>query len=437
MSLLVVHLVSQDLSVAGNREGLAGERSGLFLEQIRIIKEMRERDKANGRTDYLTRPRFAIWENVEGSLSSNKGKDFQTVLTEFVRIACPDAPDVPMPENNKGRWGKVGCLYDELGRWSIAWRLHDAQYWGPTYYADGRAYKFGTPQRRRRIALVADFGGLCAPEVLLIRKGLSWHPAESREARETAAAPARGSFDETSGTYTLKVRGGAERDCYGKQAGKGALIQNDLSATLGVTQDQTLIQLKAPECKAYNSWDVQSKHILNPDGVAEALYSGDCRWGGSEAYVLDGAQNRKVYSIGSYNSEGMKSSNPEAGIYEAETARTLDNNGANPACYQGGIVVIEGNGSRASHRGPGFSESDVMYTLNTIEQHAVAYNEQVLSADSTKSQVYDARGNGDGTISPTITGDHQNRITDYTAIVVQDNNTGEDTIDIPESGGNS
>lgn len=148
----------QDLSVAGKREGLDGERSGLFMEQIRIVKEIREHDKrVNNRTGYMVRPRYMVWENVPGAFSSNKGRDFQAVLTEIVRIADENAPDVPLPE--KGKWGKSGCLYDEMGGWSIAWRLHDAQFWG-------------VPQRRKRIALVADFGGLSAPEILFERKGM-------------------------------------------------------------------------------------------------------------------------------------------------------------------------------------------------------------------------------------------------------------------------
>ena len=154
----------QDLSVAGRREGLDGERSGLFLEQIRIVKEMREHDRTNGRTGYMVRPRYMVWENVPGAFSSNKGADFQTVLTEIVHIVCEDAPPVPLPK----KWSKSGCIYDELGRWSIAWRLHDAQFWG-------------VPQRRKRIALVADFGGLSAAEVLFERKGLSWDSSESGE----------------------------------------------------------------------------------------------------------------------------------------------------------------------------------------------------------------------------------------------------------------
>ena len=107
----------QNLSVAGNREGLKGSESRLFLEQIRIIKEMREHDRANGRTGNMVRPRYGIWENVPGALSSpgkeNTGKDFQQVLTEFVRIAEPDAPTVPLP--TQGKWSKCGLLYDEMG----------------------------------------------------------------------------------------------------------------------------------------------------------------------------------------------------------------------------------------------------------------------------------------------------------------------------------
>lgn len=104
----------QDLSVAGKRAGLDGERSSLFMEQIRIVKEMRERDrKEHGRTNELCRPRFMVWENVCGAFSSNGGQDFQAVLTEIVRIAEPDAPDVPLPDN--GRWPKSGTLYQKMG----------------------------------------------------------------------------------------------------------------------------------------------------------------------------------------------------------------------------------------------------------------------------------------------------------------------------------
>ena len=216
----------QDLSVAGTRAGLAGERSGLFMEQVRIVKEMRERDIANGRTGSFIRPRFMVWENVVGAFSSGKpkGSDFAAVLTEIVKIVEPEVPDVSVPE--KG-WSLSGCVYDEMGNWSVAWRVHDAQFWG-------------VAQRRRRVSLVADFGGFAAPEILFERKGLSRDFEKSGEERETAPAGIESRSGGTS--YTLKVRGGVERDSAGKQAGKGALIQTELSGTLGVSQDQTLIE---------------------------------------------------------------------------------------------------------------------------------------------------------------------------------------------------
>lgn len=176
----------QDLSVAGRRAGLAGNRSGLYIEQIRVIKEMREADKKRGRTGVFIRPRYMVWENVPGAFSSNGGKDFGAVLEEAIRVAEPEAPDVPLPE--KG-WPNAGCLYDEMGGWSVAWRVHDGQFWGTTYYDDaGNPIWNGTPQRRKRIALVADFGGLSAPEILFERKGLSGDSEESGTARKRNAA---------------------------------------------------------------------------------------------------------------------------------------------------------------------------------------------------------------------------------------------------------
>ena len=160
----------QDLSVAGKRAGLAGERSGLFMEQIRIIKEMREHDRSTGRADEFIRPRYMVWENVPGALSSGepKGEDFRIVLEETARVAEPDAV-IPRPS---GPWSKSGCI---MGRgWSIAWRVHDAQFWG-------------VPQRRKRISLVADFRGESAPEVLFERKSLSGYTDEGCEEREGAA----------------------------------------------------------------------------------------------------------------------------------------------------------------------------------------------------------------------------------------------------------
>ena len=200
----------QDLSVAGKRAGLSGERSGLFMEQLRIVKEMRKRDQEeNGRTNQFIRPRFMVWENVPGAFSSNNGKDFQAVLTEIVRIIEADAPDVPLP--NKGKWTKSGCIYDEMGRWSIAWRLHDAQFWGATQYVDGRMLFPGTPQRRKRIALVADFSGLAAPEVLFERKGLHWDSEQGGEAWQGVAGDPQECADRAS---TVAIEGNGSRESH-------------------------------------------------------------------------------------------------------------------------------------------------------------------------------------------------------------------------------
>lgn len=172
----------QELSVAGKRAGLSGERSGLFMEQVRIVREMRELDKSRGRTGHLVRPRFMVWENVPGDFSSGapKGADFAAVIEEILKICEPGA-DVRISVPDKG-WPKFGCYYADDGSWSIAWRVHDAQFWG-------------VPQRRKRIALVADFGGLSAPEVLFERKSLSGDFIPGKAPREEIARVVGNSAD--------------------------------------------------------------------------------------------------------------------------------------------------------------------------------------------------------------------------------------------------
>lgn len=150
----------QDMSVAGKREGLAGERSGLFMEAVRIIREMRT---ATG-GQY---PRFAVWENVPGAYSSNNGQDFRAVLEEIAEA------EIPMP--GSGKWATAGMVRTE--RVDVAWRTLDAQHWG-------------VPQRRKRIFLVADFGGQCAGEILFKSSCVSWNPKTSREKGKEAAATA-------------------------------------------------------------------------------------------------------------------------------------------------------------------------------------------------------------------------------------------------------
>ena len=323
-----------DLSVAGKRQGLNAARSGLFFQAVRIIKEMR--CATNGKY-----PRFAVWENVVGALSSNKGEDFRCVLEELCKIKTTDI-SVPKPE----KWTKAGEILAE--NFSLAYRTVDAQYWG-------------TPQRRARIYLVADFDGERASKILFESESLSgYSPQGFRSWKETAGSFGTCSEETSTGlvfsnhgqdtrfkgpvevaetvsaTYgtggnnqpfvvesafvpkALKIR------CGGGNGGKGALIQENKSATLSCNNDQTLFVPKA-------------------------------------------------YGICGKYSNSMLSNNPNSGFYEADTARTIDTSNQSPCKNQGGIVVVEGNGSRPSHHGNGYKESETMYTLNCTENHAVAY----------------------------------------------------------------
>ena len=176
----------QDLSVAGKRAGLSGARSGLFMEQIRIVKEMRNR---------YGKPRYMVWENVPGAFSSNNGEDFRAVLEEVTRIA-DETTVIPRPP--KGKWSYAGCIMGD--GWSVAWRTHDAQFWG-------------VPQRRRRIALVADFGGESAPEILFERESVSGDSESGGETREGTAGDAEGSV----GTAVDGVKCLTPWDCQSKR----------------------------------------------------------------------------------------------------------------------------------------------------------------------------------------------------------------------------
>ena len=273
------------MSQAGKREGLAGERSGLFLEMIRVITEMRE--ATNG--EY---PKFAIWENVRGAFSSSKGEDFRCVLERFARIVEPDI-SIPQPSGKNGKWAKSGGISGN--GWSLAWRLFDAKYWG-------------VAQRRQRIALVMDFGGQRASEILFERTSMSGDSCESIPAWKTFARTPEASvagYDrmvesrnsvtggaESEGTrrsgregigrvlesdhreastrctepaaYTLKIRSGCEG------GGKGALVQTELSATISTLQDQTLI------CLAENPSLHNLKQKISP--VVFESHSQDARY---------------------------------------------------------------------------------------------------------------------------------------------------------------
>jgi len=356
----------QDLSIAGKRAGLAGARSGLFMEQIRVIKEMRDADAIRGRTGRDIRPRFMVWENVIGAFSSNGGEDFKAVLEETIRIVKPDAPDVPLPK--RGKWPMADAYFGN--GWSLAYRVLDAQFWG-------------VPQRRRRIALVADFGGQSAPEILFEREGVSGYSQKSRTAWKRTAAYAGSGI--------------AGNDC----AVSGGVIQCanpwDPQSERVFVGDGTWHSLSS------NSGGGQSRDaILVNDGSSEVARSLTARHDGSSC--LDRGENIVVQSAGFSFGQSAKAH----GIgYQEEVSPTIrGGEGGNQKPYvvcmatqQGGaeireddmaptltaaagtsgnnqpVICIQGNcidrADTAGCNGKGWTE-DVSYTLNTIDRPAVA-----------------------------------------------------------------
>ena len=313
----------QDLSIAGARKGFDGERSVLFLDAVRIIKQMME--ASCGRY-----PNFAVWENVPGAFSSNKGNDFRTVLEELARIKDPE---VSIPGSENGRWAKAGIIAGDS--FSIAWRTLDAQFWG-------------VPQRRRRIALVVDFGGQRAGEILFERTGMS---------RDTEPS--------------IPPWKGIARNPAHRATGHDRMVEG------------------SGDC--LTPWDVQSRRIYDDAGKFPPIYAGE---GGGRGYVI-----KKAIPI-----------NDKATRWK-------------------------GGGSSRNHDGFGNGlgigdETDPMFTLTAGDKHAVLCRAQANSNAETCENlaptlttchdgppiVFEARGNGGGTVSPTITRDHESRVTDYTAI---------------------
>lgn len=318
----------QDLSIAGKRAGLAGARSGLFMEQVRIVKEMRAEDKRNGRTGDMVRPRFLVWENVVGAFSSNRGKDFAAVLEEIARIAEPGFSLSGLPDKQK--WTKAGAI-DGDG-WSIAWRTHDAKDWGKTIRDSrtGNVIRLGTPQRRRRISVVADFGGESAAQIQFDRESVSGHPAESGEAGEGFAGAA-----ESGASFAVRIRGG----CDG--GGKGALVQTEKSGTLGTGNDQTIFCMATQQGGAELRTDDRAPTLTAAAGmsgnnqpvVAIPINDKATRWqGGGESRNHDGSGNGLGVgkdgdpspTLTAGDRHGVMCMNP----WDAQSARVYDQDGA-------------------------------------------------------------------------------------------------------------
>ena len=197
----------QDLSVAGKRAGLEGQRSGLFMEQIRIIKEMRENERRNGRAAEYVRPRYMVWENVPGAFSSNKGEDFRVVLEEVARI-IDEGVSIPRPK--KGKWRTTGVIIGD--GYSIAWRVFDAQYWG-------------LPQRRRRICLVADFNGYTAPQIVFSED--QYYRSTKRSDREPSVGYIGDESRSEVQSFCESLSGDSEP---GESEGKGASSDTERSS---------------------------------------------------------------------------------------------------------------------------------------------------------------------------------------------------------------
>ena len=356
-----------DMSIAGKRAGLDGKQSSLFYQAIRIIKEMR--CATNG--EY---PRFIVWENVPGAFSSNKGEDFKAVLEAVIGVVCPGT-EVPMPEKN--RW-PYADLYMGEG-WSLAYRTLDAQYWG-------------VPQRRRRIFLVADLAGGCAGKVLFESEGVSGYSAESLRAWQRTA----GSAADSSGTAGL---------CLCDQGGERIDILKERTATLRA-------EAHHQPCVLENH-PADSRLQISENGKVQTLTSRCGTGGGNVPLLMDTPKTLKIrcgkagggkgsliqenksatlscnndqtvfqpkaYGISSFSSNAMLSGNPHSGIYEADTARTLDTSDQSPAKNQGGIAVLESyalQGSmigRSDQNGPqgGGVNKEVAFTLNATDHHAV------------------------------------------------------------------
>lgn len=328
----------QDMSVAGKRAGLkhtaVGDeettRSGLFMEAIRIIKEMRV--KTNG-----IYPRFAVWENVPGAFSSNRGEDFRLVLEEFIKITEPDAV---MPAVPQAGWAYADCISGD--GWSIAYRVFDAQYWG-------------VPQRRRRIYLVADFRGECARKILFEREGVRGYFTQSRTPGQGIAADAQncvGADDQAGESDSLIAFAQNQRNEIRDLGEKAGCIQ----AEPGMKQQTFIVENLAINNAQY---PFQPIIVDSIGGKAETAWQGDT------APCLKATHYKNPPCI-----------TVSAGFCPEESAKT---------------------------RGVGYAEEQ----------------SPTLRAGAVPAVVYDARGNGDGQTVSTITGDHNNRITDYTCLVVE------------------
>ncbi len=430
----------QDLSIAnGNRKGLQGERSGLFMEQVRIVKEMRESDRKRGRTGVDIRPRYMVWENVPGAFSSAEGEDFRCVLEEIVRIHDCNR-DVPRPDD--GKWKSAGAIILG-GEFTLAWRILDAHGWG-------------VPQRRRRIYLVADFAGLSAYEILFKQESLCWDFTESQGERENPSTPTGTGTDHPSRGRIRSFHVNQRHEVIETPEITGALLasQNQQMQTF-ITEEPLLCVAdqggdrmdiydnmvgtlkasmagKVPMVLGSTKPNAEICEDVSPTLTASAGSGGgnapllfdnhrrDCRYdgpldvsptlmrhlgtGGNNSPLL--LNKARVFSLDSKESNSMKSPNPFSGCRETELARTLDTSNPDPSKNQGGIAILQesqeenpqeenpdgeleasiciaGNiiGREVEHGGNGLGfQEEISYTLTGADRHAVLPYQEVVGA---------------------------------------------------------
>ena len=298
----------QDLSVAGKQTGIHdGKRSSLFFEAVRIIREMR--GATNGKY-----PRFAVWENVPGAFSSNKGADFRAVLQALCEVG---GEAVPVPEPPKGKWAKAGCVVGD--GYSLAWRVYDAQYWG-------------VPQRRKRIYLVADFGSERAGEILFEREGVRGDSAQGGEAREGAAYDAAGGAG--GGCHAFDITG-VSSNSYKSPTPDSCFKERDISRSLDTF-------VGSPECNQGGTVVVcdciemnQTPDIVYPEKartLAARHDSSPCADRGQNIICIEGDGNAKAH-IERKLSPCMKTIHPNTVIFPNITGSLCAN--SHPGSYTG------------------------------------------------------------------------------------------------------
>lgn len=372
----------QDMSIAGKRSGLDGSRSSLFYEAVRIIKEMR--CATDGRY-----PRFAVWENVPGAFSSNKGEDFRAVLESLCRIK-DETVSVPRSE----KWTNAGEILAD--GFSLAWRVLDAQYWG-------------VPQRRKRIYLVADFDSECAGKILFESEGLSGYSAEGFKAwQRTAAATESGSG--TTGAVCLNDQGGNRMDVTEEvtctlraeahhppcvmESAAGFCTEHSAKARGIGYEDETSPTLRAGTVPAavYENHS-QDTRYTELHGIAPTVSSTYGTGGNNQPFVVE---DTRCFDV-RFTSDGTK--NARHNCYETDTSRTIDTGGNSPDSNQGGVAVVAVQGSmigRADKNGPqgsGINE-DVSFTLNATDRHAVAFSQDSYTKYSENDKCGALRATG-------------------------------------------